>query len=160
MGGQRQSEPIQQNRQIRLRFDIARQGDDPPVGRRHDDVDHLHRAELVDDLARREAGGMLPGDGPQRLKEAERHERGEDVRLDPVVQLVVDGPEAEIVLQLSERILDFALDHVPLPERLRVAFRKVRAQEIGSLVVRAGLADALPVELPLDSTSWMTRIAV
>ena len=56
-------------------FDIARQGDDPPVGRRHDDVDHLHRAKLVDDLSRREAGGMLPGDGPQRLKEAERHER-------------------------------------------------------------------------------------
>ena len=93
---------------------------------------------------------MLPGDGPQRLKEAERHERGEDVRLDPVVQLVVDGPEAEVVLQLSERILDLALDHVPLPERLRVAFREVRAQEIGSLVVRAGLADAVPVELPLE----------
>ena len=33
LGGQRQSEPIQQNRQIRLRFDIARQGDDPPVVR-------------------------------------------------------------------------------------------------------------------------------
>ena len=42
------------NRQIRLRFDIARQGNDPPVGRRHDDVDHLHRAELADDLSRRE----------------------------------------------------------------------------------------------------------
>ena len=54
LGGQRQSEPIQQNRQIRLRFDRARQGDDPPVGRRHDDVDHLHRAELADDLSRRE----------------------------------------------------------------------------------------------------------
>ena len=67
--------------------------------------------KLVDDLAGREAGGMLPGDGPQRLKEAERHERGEDVRLDPVVQLVVDGPEAEVVLQLAERILDLALDH-------------------------------------------------
>ena len=93
---------------------------------------------------------MLPGDGPQRLKEAERHERGEDVRLDPVVQLVVDGPETEVVLQLSERMLDLALDHVPLPERLRVAFREVRAQEIGSLVVRAGLADAVPVELPLE----------
>ena len=48
-------------------------------------------------------GGAFPGDGPQRLKKAERHERGEDVRLDPVVQLVVDGPEAEVVLQLSER---------------------------------------------------------
>ncbi len=87
-------------------------------------------------------------DRPQRLKKAQRHERREDVGFDAVVKPVVDGTKAEVVLQLAERILDLSLDHVAPPDGLRVAFGQVRPQQVGSLVVRAGLVDAFPVEMP------------
>ena len=91
---------------------------------------------------------MLSGDGPQRLQEAERHERREYVCFDPVLELVVDRTQTEVVLEFAERVFDLSLDHVLLPERLRVALREVRAEEIRTLVVRSRLSDARPVELP------------
>ena len=95
---------------------MAGQGDDAAVGGRQDDVDHLDGFELVDDLPRGEAGGVLAGDGAQGRQQAQGHERREDVGLDAVVEAVVDGSEAEVVLEFAEGVFDFALDHVLLPE--------------------------------------------
>jgi len=56
MPRQDEVESVQQNGNIILRFDVARQHDDAIVRRQHDNVDLLDRLELLDDLPWREAG--------------------------------------------------------------------------------------------------------
>ena len=102
---QRQSELVQENPDIVLRFDVARKRDDSSVRRRHDHVHHLHRPELLDDLARGEAWCVVACDRPQCLEQAERHDKTRknykalfDIAMyskDYQFKFVYSGPECE-----------------------------------------------------------------
>lgn len=78
----RQAEPVEQNGDILLRLNVARQRDNTMIRRRHDDIDHLDCSELLYDLPRRETGRVFACDRPERLEQTQRHERREDVRFD------------------------------------------------------------------------------
>jgi hypothetical protein len=54
-------------------------------------------------------------------------ERHKDVRLNPALQLVEDGPQAQIVLQILEGRLDLRQLNVKLPEPTRVLPAQVAA---------------------------------
>ena len=87
---------------LAVRLGMARQHQMAPVGGRHMDVDHLQRGEFLDDGAWSEAGGPWPGEVLQGHQQAIGDERDEDVRLDALLELVEDGPDGKMVLELFE----------------------------------------------------------
>ena len=91
---------------------------------------------------------MLSCHRPKRRQKTERHEAGENVRFYAIVQLMINGSEAEIVLHFTERVFDFSLNHILLPESFRVAVRQVCTQKICPLVISSRFADLRPVEMP------------
>ena len=52
--------------------------------------------------------------------------------LDPLIFLVVDRADAQILFDLFESLFDFSQDDILLPQFLRIARRQVRTQQIGS----------------------------
>ena len=95
---------------------MMRQHQMAPVGGRHMDVDHLQRGETLDDGAWGEAGRLWSGEILQGHEQAIGDERDEDVRLDARSELVEDGADGRIVLELLERLLDFGELHVVAPQ--------------------------------------------
>ena len=68
-------------------------------------VDHLHGGELLQGSARAEAWGIcvqLPAEGDMQ---AIGEEGDEDVRLDALLMLVVDGADGQIAFEMPERRL-------------------------------------------------------
>ena len=87
---------------VLARLGMARQHQVAPVGGRHMEVDHLDGGELLDDGARGEAGRLGPGEVLQSHEQAIGDERDEDVRLNALLELMEDGPDGKIVLELLE----------------------------------------------------------
>ena len=116
-----------------VRLGMARQHQMAPVGGRHMDVDHLQSGELLDDGAWGEAGRLGSGEIFQGHEQAIGDERDEDVRLDARLELVEDGADGKIVLELLERLLDFGELHVVAPQLGGVFTGHVRAQQIAAL---------------------------
>ena len=79
------------------------------------EVDHLDGGELLDDGARGEAGRLGPGEVLQSHEQAIGDERDEDVRLNALLELMEDGPDGKIVLELLECLFDFRELHVVAP---------------------------------------------
>lgn len=105
LGRQSEPEALQQDLLILVRLGIAWQHDLAPVGGRQLDVDHLHGLELVEDGSRGEARRQ----GAQALLEGDLQagdEGDKDMRLDAVVELVIDRPDREVAVQLLEGLLD------------------------------------------------------
>ena len=101
---------------LAVRLGMARQHQMAPVGGRHMDVDHLQSGELLDDGTWGEAGRVWPGEVLQGHEQAVGDERDEDVCLDPFLDLVEDGSDGKMVLELLERLLDFGELHVVAPQ--------------------------------------------
>ena len=59
-------------------------------------------------------------------------ERDEDVRLNALFELMEDGPDGKIVLELLERLFDFRELHVVAPQRGGVFAGHVRAQQVAA----------------------------
>ena len=93
---------------------------------------------------------MLLCHRPKRCQKTERHEAGENVRFYAIIKLMINGSEAEIVLHFTERVFDFSLNHILLPESFRVAVRQICTQKICSFVISSRLADFRPVEMPCE----------
>ena len=76
------------------------------VGGGEVDVDHLHGLELFEDRP----GGEARRQGAQALLEGDVQAVGDegdkDMRLDAVVELVIDRPDREVAVQLLEGLLD------------------------------------------------------
>ena len=66
----------------------------------------------------------------QRHVQTVRDEGDEDVRLDPILALMEDRPDGQIVLQFLERLLDLAELHVVAPQCRRVLAGEVGTQQI------------------------------
>ena len=72
-------------------------------------VDHLNRRQLFQDGPWRQSWGQLAGLALEGDLEAVGNEGDENVGFDPVVQLMVNGPEAQVTFQFLERLLDIPL---------------------------------------------------
>src|ERR1700726_5117829 len=67
------------------------------------------------------------------------------MRLDPMLDLMIDRPQLEIVFQVFERSLDFGQLNVELPEIGGIAISEIGAQQIAPFT-SAHLAQLLAVE--------------
>jgi len=74
----------------------------------------------------------------------------EDVRFDAMFELVMDGTQLEIVLEILEGGLDLDELDVELPQLSRVAITQIGAQQIAPLAA-AGLAKLVAVEREAES---------
>lgn len=72
-------------------------------------VDHLEGREFFENGSRRQAGGQLPGLELEGDVQTVSDEGDEDVGLDALVELMVNGPEAEVAFQFLEGLLDIPL---------------------------------------------------
>ena len=133
LGRQGQLEPLQQEQLVAVRLGIARQDEMAAVGGRQIHVDHLHGAEFLQHRPR----GQPRRQGTQALLEGDKQaigdERDEDVGLDAMIELVVDGPDRQIALELLEGLLDLGELDVITPELRRVGVAEVGTQQIAAL---------------------------
>ena len=124
---------VQQKLVLLVRTGVARQDEVPAVGGRQMDIHHLDGGERLDDGARCEAVGAWAGEVLQRHQQAVGDEGDKDVRLDPLLALVEDRPDREVVLELLERLLNFGQLNIQAPERGRVFGDHVGSQQITAL---------------------------
>ena len=108
-------------------------------------VEHLDVGELVEDGAGCEAPGDLAQLRAERDVEAVGHEGCEDVSFDAVLELMEDGPQLEIVLEVLEGGLDLDELDVELPQPGRLVAAQIAAQEI-SAVAPSDLAQLAAVQ--------------
>ena len=110
-----------------FRFGVAREHDDTPVGRRQFDVDHLDRREFFEDRLRCQARGQRL----QPLFECDHQTVGEegdeDMGLDPILQLMVDGSDRQVALEFLEDLFDLDQMQIEAPEMGGIVGGDVRA---------------------------------
>lgn len=97
------------------------------------DVEHLDGGEGVEHGAWREAGSQGPKPGPERDVQAIGQERDEDMGLDALLQLVMDRPQLQIVLQIFEGRLDFDELNIELPQLCGVVPGQIGAEQVAAL---------------------------
>ena len=99
-------ELLQQQFLVRFGFGVARQHDHAAVSGRHVHVNHLHRRHLL----HHRAGGQTWCQRAQPLLQGDlqaiRDEGDKDVRLDAFLELMEDRPNAKLILEAFERLLD------------------------------------------------------
>ena len=106
MIGQREFQLGEEQLLIGLRLGIAGQDQEAAIGGRHPHIDHLHRGELLQCRAWSQTRSegfepMLQGN-----LQAIGDEGHEDVGLDALIDLVVDGADRQIAFELLEGLLD------------------------------------------------------
>ena len=96
------------------------------------DVDHLDGFELFQDGAGRQARGFQLGSLLEGDLQAVGQEAHENMRLDPVVFLVVDRSQTQVVFDFLERLFDFGEYDVLFPQVFWIAGGQIGAEQIGS----------------------------
>ena len=89
---------------ILLRLGVAGEDERASVRGGEVNVEHLDRGELFQNGARRQPWRQRTQTLLQRYLEAVGEERHEDVRLDTLVCLVIDGPDSEIAFNPTSPI--------------------------------------------------------
>ena len=117
---------------IGVRLGIAGQDQDTAVGGRHMHIDHLHRGELLQHRAR----GQPRSQGLEPLLQGDLQAIGdegdEDVGLDAIVGLVVDGADRQIAFQLLEGLLDLGELNVVAPQCGGILAGEIGAQQVAA----------------------------
>ena len=109
------------------------------------DVEHLHGGKFLKDGPGGEAGGALPEPGFEGDLQGVGKEGDEDVGLDPVVQLMMDGPQGKVAFEFFEGLLDFGELKVVFPKFGRIFFCQVGPQQVTAFAT-AGFAEFLTVD--------------
>ena len=109
------AELVQKELVLLVRLGVARQDEAPAVGGRQMDIHHLDGGERLDDGARCEAVGPWPGEVLQGDQQAVGDEGDKDVRLDPLLALMEDGPDREVVFEIFESQLNFGQLNIQAP---------------------------------------------
>lgn len=117
-----------------FRFGVAFHFELTSVGGRDDDIQHLNLAEPFEHAARTEAGGFLFIEFFQGDVQAVGEEAEEDVSFNAGVQLVEDGPQAEVAFEVAEAFFDPDEVDVVAPEDGGVFSGEVAAQEVLTFV--------------------------
>src|SRR6202158_5063282 len=108
------------------------------VGSREMHVEHLDGGELVEHGPGGEAGGERLEPCAQRDVQTVSQEGDEDVRLDTVLELMVDRAQVQIVLQGLEGGLDLDELDVEPPQLRRVFAAQIGAQQIAAFGSKRG----------------------
>ena len=106
LGGEFELQALQQEQVIVFRLGMAGQDDRSAVGRGQLDVDHLDCGEFFEHGPRRQSRRQRLQPLLQRDHQRIGEERHEDMGLDAVLELMMDGTDRQIVLQFLERLLD------------------------------------------------------
>ena len=96
------------------------------------DVDHLDGFELFKDGPGCQPRGFRLGSLLEGDLQAVGQEAHENMRLDPVVFLVVDWTQAQVVFDFLERLFDFGEHDVLFPQVFWIAGGQIGAKQIGS----------------------------
>src|SRR5437867_1623250 len=116
---------LQQQLMIRLWLRVSGKNEQPAVGGRQVNVNHLDGAHLLD----YRTAGQPRGQGSQALLQCDvqtvSQEGNEDVSLDARVLLMVDGPDGQIALESAKGCLDLGQLDVALPQDCRVFIGEV-----------------------------------
>src|SRR5258708_10846852 len=102
------------------------------IGGREVDIEHLDGSEFVEHGARREAAGQGLEPGAKGDVQTVSQEGNEDVGLDALLQLMVDGPQLQIVLEVFEGRLDFDEQNVELPQLCGIVPGQIAAEQIAA----------------------------
>ena len=116
LGRQGQAELIEENPFVGIGLGVAAEDQRAPVGGREVDVEHLDGGKLVERGSRGEPCGERAESGAQRDVQTIGQEGDDAMRFDPLLQLVVDRSQSEIVLEGFERRLDLDQLNVELPQ--------------------------------------------
>src|SRR5229473_4728232 len=106
LGRQIELESLHEKLLVGVQFSVAAQDQCAAIGGREVDVEHLDGGELVEHGPRGEAGRQRFELRAQRDVKTIGQEGDEDVRFDALLELVVDRPELQVVLEILERGLD------------------------------------------------------
>jgi hypothetical protein len=106
LGRQLEPELVEEDLVIGVGLGVAGEDQGPAVSGGEVDIEHLDVGELVEDGAGCKAAGDLAQLGAERDVQAVGHEGCEDVGLDAMFQLMEDGAQLEIVLEVPEGGLD------------------------------------------------------
>ena len=99
-----------------VRLCVARERQAPAVGGGSFDVEHLDGLELFEDAARGQAAGVLTEPGFEGDEQAIGQKCDEDVRFDPFVGLMMNGPKPQVLFDFLEGLFDFGELDVQPPE--------------------------------------------
>ena len=88
------------------------------------------RGEFLQHRAWGQSGSVHPQPMLQRHGQTVSQEGNQDVRVHPMLQLMIDRPNAQIALQTFERRFDLRQLHVAIPQHGRIFRHKVGAQQI------------------------------
>jgi hypothetical protein len=86
---------------------VAAQNQSPAVGRWEVHIEHLDGGKLVQNGTWGQAGGERTQPGSQGHVQAVGHEGDKDMRLDPTLELVKNGAQRQVVLQVLKGRFDF-----------------------------------------------------
>src|SRR5581483_3673192 len=75
----------------------------------------------------------------QRHLQTVSKECDEHMRIGPVFELMIDGPDTEFAFQRSEHTLDLRQLHIACPQHRRVFARQIAAQQIMSIALLGSL---------------------
>src|SRR5271157_2952202 len=142
---QAELELVQQELVVLLRLGVAGEDERAAIRGGEVDVQHLDGGELLKHGAGRQPWRQRAQALFQRNLEAIGEEGHEDVRLDTLVCLMIDGPDGEIALELLERLLHFGELDVEGPQLRRGLSHEIGAQQVPAFVPPAG-AQARPVQ--------------
>ena len=87
------------------------------------------------------------------------NERDEDVCFDALLELVVDGAQAEVVLEVLEGRLDLGQLDVELPQVGRVLPTQIGAQQVVSLAL-AHFSELLAIELEAERGALRSKLDI
>ena len=142
-------ELLEQQLLVGIELGIAAEDQGASVGCREMHVEHLDGREFVQQRAGRQARSQRPQTGPQMDVQAVGQKGDKDVRFHSPLQLMENGAQAQVVLEVFEGRFHLRELNVKLPQLLRFLRAQVAAQQIPPLPL-AHLAQLVRAQLERD----------
>ena len=115
LGREREVELFEQDFLIGLWMGVAAQDQGATVGRREVHIEHLNGGQFVQNRTWGQSGCERKQTGSQGHVQAVSHKGHKDVRLNPMLALVIDGAQHQVVLEVLKGRFDFDQPDVELP---------------------------------------------
>ena len=121
---------MEEQRLLGVRLGVTWHDQPAAIGGRQRHIQHLNRGKFFQHCSRCQSGSERLETMFQRHREAVRQEGNQDVRLHPMLQLMVDRTNPQIALQTFEGRFDLCELHVAVPQDSGIFGYQVRAQQI------------------------------
>ena len=136
--GEFEAEFLQEYFLIFFRLGVAAENEGASVGGGEVGVDHLDGGKLIQNGSGGQPGCVSPQAGSQGDMQAISQESDEDMGLDPVLALMVDGTQVQVVLDGFEGSFDFGKLDVEAPQLGGVASAEIGAQQVAAFAAVRG----------------------